>query len=95
MEKEEVKTEPIPQGQDSIDAIENTDQETKELLKQLEGASNLATIVMLAWQIARIFAVKLVEDVLGKRAEQTTSWPCCPKCGTRLESKGKQDRQLT
>ncbi len=95
MKKEEIN--PTFQEQDSIAGIagiENIDEETTELLKQLNEASNLTMIIALAWQIARRFAVKLIENLLAKRAEQATTWPSCPKCGGRLESKGKQKRQL-
>ncbi len=89
MRKEEIN--PNPQEQDSIEDI---DEETIELLKRLNETSNLTIMIALAWQIARRFAVKLIENILEERAANPTSWPNCPQCGGRLESKGKQKRQL-
>jgi hypothetical protein len=49
---------------------------------------------MAAWQLARILAVRLVEDTLTKRAQVKTEWEPCPKCGKRLQSKGFKPRQI-
>ena len=44
--------------------------------------------------LARLLAVKLVENELTKRANEKTEWPACAECGGRLESKGRLPRQL-
>jgi len=48
-----------------------------------------------AWQLARVLAVRLVEEELKKRtAQRPTEWPTCEVCGKRLESKGFVARSL-
>ena len=51
-------------------------------------------LVIIGLQLARLFAVKLVENELAKRADEKTQWPPCPECGGSLESKGRKPRQL-
>lgn len=36
----------------------------------------------------------IVQSKLHRRAQVTTAWPTCPKCGKKLQSKGFQGRQL-
>ena len=60
----------------------------------MEKATTLTTLIMVAWQLARMLAVELVEESLAKRAEEKTEWECCPKCDKRLQSKGFKDRQI-
>jgi hypothetical protein len=51
-------------------------------------------MIIIAWQIARIVAVALVEEVLAQRAQAATAWSKCQVCGKRLESKGMAPRQI-
>jgi hypothetical protein len=49
---------------------------------------------MVAWQLGRDLAVRLVEEILTKRSQVKTAWEICPKCGKRLQSKGFKPRQI-
>jgi hypothetical protein len=51
-------------------------------------------MMLAAWHLARVLAVKLVEEELKKRAERPTEWTECSQCGGRLESKGFVGRSL-
>jgi hypothetical protein len=76
---------------DSISQIEPSFQ---ELIEAIETASTLALLVISAWHLARALAVRLVEEVLSERSQNPTQWTECPKCGTRLNSKGFIPRQI-
>ena len=54
----------------------------------------LSQILVLAYQLANLIARDLVEALLAKRASAPTQWGNCPKCGRKLESKGRKQRQL-
>ena len=56
----------------------------------MEDARSLTALILTAWQVARVLAVHLVEDVLAERARQPTTWPPCPACGASVRSKGLQ-----
>ncbi|MDQ4077251.1 MAG: ISKra4 family transposase [Chloroflexota bacterium] len=64
-------------------------------VKDMREAQSLAALLWAAWQLARLLAVQLVEEVLAERAAHPTTWPNCRACGARLESKGLASRQLT
>lgn len=64
------------------------------LLTELGNAPTLAAMMLVAWHLARVLAVKLVEEELKKRAQSPPEWSQCPKCGKRLESKGFIERSL-
>ncbi|MFW0859459.1 MAG: ISKra4 family transposase [Dehalococcoidia bacterium] len=67
----------------------------QELIIAIETAPSMGAMMLAAWQLARLLTVKLVEEVLTEQAQRKTKWPRCEKCGTRLESKGFIERQLT
>ena len=77
-----------------IDTIRETDLEWQTMLDELENATTLALLIVAAWQLARVLAVRLVEETLAKRAQAKTEWELCPKCGKRLHSKGFKPRQI-
>ena len=76
----EIVSEVKPEWQTAIDEMV----ETKEL----------SQILVLAYQLANLIARDLVEALLAKRASAPTQWGNCPKCGRKLESKGRKQRQL-
>jgi len=76
------------------DSIRQSDSSLQTLLVAVEEAPTLATIILAAWRLARALAVRIVEEVLAKRAQHPTQWPCCPQCGARLHSKGFIPRQV-
>ncbi len=71
------------------------DPSLQELVEAIENASTLTLLVLSAWRLARMLAMKLVVEVLTGRAQSPTQWPDCPKCGKRLHSKGFVSRQIT
>ena len=71
-----------------------SDTKTIELLDKLQSSQKIFAMVILTLQLARLLAVKLVEQQLAKRAKEPTQWPECPDCGARLGSKGPKARQL-
>jgi len=77
-----------------IDTIRETNPEWQTQLDELENAATISLLIMAAWQLARVMAVRLVEDILAKRAQVKTEWELCPKCGKRLQSKGFKPRQI-
>ena len=77
-----------------IDTIRETSPEWQTQVDELENAATLSVLVVAAWQLARELAVRLVEEVLAKRAQEKIAWGSCPKCGKRLQSKGFKPRQI-
>lgn len=67
----------------------------QELIEAIENASTLPLLILSAWRLARVLAVKIVEEALIERGQRPTQWPDCPKCGKRLHSKGFVSRQIT
>src|SRR5262245_26927543 len=76
-------------------SIRYDDPSLQRLLRAVEYAPTLTTLILAAWQAARVLTVQLVEAVLTERARQPTAWPPCPACGSPLRSKGFAARQLT
>lgn len=74
--------------------ISQFEPDLQSLFEQLEAASSLSRIVLLAVQLARRLAVRIIAAVLQRRAELPTNWPLCPVCGRRLRSKGFVKRQV-
>ncbi|MBF0224173.1 MAG: ISKra4 family transposase, partial [Desulfobacterales bacterium] len=68
--------------------------ETKEIFKSLEKAVSLQDIIISTLILIKSMAIWIVEEIIRLRANVTTDWPLCPKCGQRLESKGFQSRQI-
>jgi len=77
-----------------IDIIGETNPDWQTMLDELENATTLAQLIVVAWQVARVLAVRLVEDTLEKRAQVKTEWEACQKCGKGLQSKGFKPRQI-
>ena len=71
------------------------DPSLQELVEVIENASTLTLLVLSAWRLARVLAVRIVEEVLIERGQRPTQWADCPKCGKRLHSKGFVPRQIS
>jgi hypothetical protein len=76
------------------DSIRQIDASLQELIEAIENASTLSLLILSALRLARILAVRIVEEVLTERGQRPTQWPDCPKCGKRLHSKGYVPRQV-
>ena len=57
------------------DSIRHDDPSVQRLLRAVEEAHALPTLVLAAWQVARALTVHLVEAVLAARAQRPTAWP--------------------
>jgi len=77
-----------------IDTIRETNLEWQTMFDELEKATTLSLLIIAAWQLARVLAVRMVEETLTRRAQAKTEWESCPKCGKRLHSKGSAPRQI-
>ncbi|MCP4258925.1 MAG: ISKra4 family transposase [Planctomycetes bacterium] len=77
-----------------IDTICETNPEWQIMFDELEKATTLSLLIIAAWQLARVLAVRMVEETLARRAQAKTEWELCPKCGKRLQSKGFKPRQI-
>ena len=58
----------------------NSDSKIAEVYLKLQESQTIAMMVIIALQLARLLAVKLVEHELAKRANEKTEWPPCPEC---------------
>ena len=67
----------------------------QEIIGSIENASTLTLLILSAWRLARVLAVKIVEEVLIERGQRPTQWSDCPKCERRLHSKGFVHRQIS
>lgn len=63
-------------------------------LARLRATTSLALMVMAAWTVVRVLAVRLLEEGLTVRAHQPETWPVCSSCGHQLQSKGFRERVL-
>ena len=76
-------------------SITQVDDSLQEMVRAIAVAPSLGAIMLAAWRLARLVAVKLVEEELRERAQHPTQWSNCEQCGSQLESKGFEDRQMT
>jgi hypothetical protein len=76
------------------DSIRQIDPSLQELMEAIENASKLMLLILSAWHLARVLAVRIVEEVLIERGQRPTQLTDCPKCGKRLHSKGLVRRQI-
>ena len=76
------------------DILWDYDPQFQEPLARLQEATSLALMVMTAWTVVRMLAVRLLEEGLTVRARQPETWPVCSRCGRPLQSKGFRERVL-
>lgn len=77
-----------------METIRETKPECQKIVDEMGDAATLSLMIMLAWQLSRILAVSLVEEILNSRAQAATEWGCCEKCGRKLQSKGLAPREI-
>lgn len=68
------------------------DPSLQQLLRAVEDAPTLTTLILAAWQVARVLPVQLVEAV---RTVRVCQLPGLPACGSLLRRQGFAWRQLT
>lgn len=66
----------------------------QEIFVELRTTPSLAKIMVVAFQLACLLTIKIVEEVLKERAGQPCRWPRCPECGARIGNKGREQRQI-
>jgi hypothetical protein len=76
------------------DILCDYDLQLQEPLARLWEAASLVLMVLAVWEVMRPLAVRLVEESLTVRAQQSETWPACGRCGRWLQSKGFQPRTL-
>lgn len=77
-----------------METIRETKPECQKIVDEMHDAATLSLMIMLAWQLSRLLAVSLVEEILNRRAQAPTEWGHCQKCGQKLQSKGLAPRQI-
>lgn len=77
-----------------LNNLVNSDPIIVELLDKLRNSNKIAIMVIVGLQLARLLAVKFVEQELARRASEPTQWQNCCECGARPISKGQKPRQL-
>ena len=60
----------------------------------LQKSSSLVAMVWAAWLFGLAIANLLLSQELVRRASSPTHWSNCPKCHSRLRSKGMSPRQI-
>lgn len=68
--------------------------EWEQRCDQFRSAATLSGMVWVALQMGLWIARQLLEQELERRAQLPIPWEPCPRCGTRLHSKGWQTRQM-
>lgn len=63
--------------------------------RAMETATTLEAMMAAAWVLARALVLLMMSEVLAASAAQPVSWPECPVCGERMQSKGWRPRQWT
>ena len=77
-----------------VEIVSEVKPEWQEAIDEMKKTKEISRLVILAYQLAKWLAIDILEAVLRTRASQRQQWPTCPKCGGRIESKGKKQRQL-
>jgi hypothetical protein len=76
------------------ESIRQLDPEVQDKLEKVETATSLSAMLAAGWVLVGLLGVKIVESVIEERAQAKTEWGRCPLCGSRLESKGFEPRQI-
>lgn len=77
-----------------MDTIREMNPECQKTVEGMHNAATLSLMIMLAWQLSRLLAVSLVEEILNSRSQAPTEWGHCQECGRKLQSKGWAPREI-
>jgi hypothetical protein len=82
-----------------IDTIRETNPEWQTMFDELAETTTLSLLIVTAWQLGRVLAVRMVEETLARRAQAKTEWrevkvAIFARLGTRRTRAGKQVSQL-
>ncbi len=80
---------------ESMKSVVESDTQLQELVEEVEQAASLVLLILMALQLGRAIAVKVVEEILNERG-QAPEAECaqCEKCQAKLESKGLLPREI-
>ena len=65
-----------------------------ELSTELNNSLTLTETILCALKYSLLFSVMIVEETLNRRAKPMDERRVCPECGTKLDSKGFEPRQI-
>jgi len=74
--------------------IQQEDPRFQALIEQIRNAESLTSVILATFRLVFALGIKIVETELTERAQRPTDWPNCPKCGTRIHSKGLLPRSV-
>ena len=74
--------------------IQENNPKLQEQFEAFKKATTLAKMMLIAFRIGCLLAIIVVEKELAQRADRPCQWPKCPKCGSRIENKGREKRQM-
>ena len=74
--------------------INENEVEIQNKLEKIKASVKLCTAVLLALELGRFLARKLLETELLERNKEKCTWPRCEKCRARLENKKSKDRSI-
>ena len=77
-----------------ISILSAGDPEIAERVEAMVQEERMANLIWCGLQVGRLIAVKLIEEIIGKRANEAAESSQCAQCGASLESKGRLPRQL-
>jgi hypothetical protein len=77
-----------------IDAVVAAVPVLESIADEVEEAPDLARVVGAAWRLAFALGALIVAAELTRRSQVPVEWPCCPRCGARLQSKGWVPREI-
>lgn len=63
-------------------------------IDRVSQAEGLCSLVYATWMVVRIVGALVIQQELARRAALRTHWPMCPRCGARLESRGRVRREI-
>ena len=74
--------------------ITQNDSSLQYLIEKLRNATSLAVLILVALQLGRAVATKVVEEILNERGQVPDQGGTCSQCGKQLESKGLKPRTV-
>ena len=80
---------------ESMQSVVESDSQLQELVEEVEQAGSLVLLILMALQLGRAIAVKVVEEILNERGQAPeVEYGQCKKCQAKLESKGLLPREI-
>ena len=74
--------------------ITQNDSSLQYLIERMRNATSLALLILVALQLGRAVAAKVVEEILNERGQAPDKGGTCSQCGKKLESNGLKPRTV-